>query len=98
MGVPTDWGSPGGHASCPGLSLRCLPPAATSVPGAGLAITTIDQLGGYVIALLFVVSPNGWLLGCRGRSFPANASGLDTHCALITSRFDRRGSRSPRRC
>jgi hypothetical protein len=34
------------------------------------------------------VSPNVWLLGRRGRSLPANASGVDTHRASITSRFD----------
>jgi hypothetical protein len=28
-----------------------------------------------------VVSQNGYLLGRRGRSLPANASGLDTHIA-----------------
>jgi hypothetical protein len=68
------------------------------LPGAGLTITTIDQLGGYMIALLFVVSRNGVLLGRRGRSSPANAGALDTHRASITSRVDCRGSRSPRRC
>jgi hypothetical protein len=35
-----------------------------------------------------LVSQNGWLLGRRGRSLPANASGLDTHRDSISSRFD----------
>jgi hypothetical protein len=34
------------------------------------------------------VSPNGQWLSCRGRGLPANASGLDTHRALISRRFD----------
>jgi hypothetical protein len=34
------------------------------------------------------VSQNGQLLSRRGRSSPANASGLDTHRDSITSRFD----------
>jgi hypothetical protein len=44
------------------------------------------------------VSQNGWLLGRRGRSLPANASGLDTHRDSISSRFDCRLARPrPRR-
>jgi hypothetical protein len=31
----------------------------------------------------------GWLLSRRGRELPANASGLDTHRASISRRFDR---------
>jgi hypothetical protein len=34
------------------------------------------------------VSQNGQLLSRRGRSSPADASGVDTHCDSITSRFD----------
>jgi hypothetical protein len=32
------------------------------------------------------VSQNGWLLSRRGRTLPANASGVDTHRASISSR------------
>eukprot|EP01047_Picozoa_sp_COSAG01_P056578 COSAG01_NODE_6434_length_3669_cov_1.916527_2_plen_176_part_00 len=38
------------------------------------------------------VSRNGQLLGRRGRSFPANACGVDTHRDSISSRVDRRTS------
>eukprot|EP01047_Picozoa_sp_COSAG01_P111684 COSAG01_NODE_40450_length_463_cov_1.472527_1_plen_76_part_10 len=35
------------------------------------------------------MSQNGWLLSRRGRSLPANASGLDTHRdSIISGRFD----------
>jgi hypothetical protein len=40
------------------------------------------------------VSQSGQLLSRRGRSAPANASGLDTHRASISRRFDCRGWRS----
>jgi hypothetical protein len=38
------------------------------------------------------VSPNGWLLNRRGRSLPANVSGVDTHRDSISSRFDCRSA------
>jgi hypothetical protein len=38
--------------------------------------------------LLQQVRQNGYLLSRRGRSLPANASGLDTHRDSISSRFD----------
>jgi hypothetical protein len=38
-----------------------------------------------------VVSQNGYLLSRRVRSFPANASGFDTHRDSISSRFAGRG-------
>jgi hypothetical protein len=55
--------------------------------------------------LLQQVRQNGYLLSRRGRSLPANASGLDTHRDSISSRFDCRspasttssGSSKPRR-
>jgi hypothetical protein len=42
------------------------------------------------------VSQNGCLMSRRGRSLPANASGLDTHRDSITSRFDCRYLRGAR--
>eukprot|EP01043_Picozoa_sp_COSAG02_P088790 COSAG02_NODE_25857_length_647_cov_0.899635_1_plen_118_part_10 len=41
------------------------------------------------------VSQSGWLMSRRGRSWPADASGLDTHRDSISSRFDCRTSSTP---
>jgi hypothetical protein len=43
---------------------------------------------GWRSAFRAMVSQNGLLLGRRGRSLPANASGLDTHRDSIRCRFD----------
>jgi hypothetical protein len=47
--------------------------------------------------LVRVVSQNGWLLSRRGRSAPADASGLDTHRDSITRRLNGRVTMTPAR-
>jgi hypothetical protein len=61
---------------------------------------------GYLLALIALrrwedvkgvsqkVSQNGQLLSRRGRSLPASASGLDSHRASITRRFDCSGGQA----
>ena len=43
------------------------------------------------------VSQNGWLLSRRGHSSSLHASGIDTHCASLSSRFDLRSGETSER-
>jgi hypothetical protein len=57
-------------------------------PGGGKSLMAEAVAAEVGCNFICVVSQNGWLLGRRGRSLPANASGLDTHRDSISSRFD----------
>jgi hypothetical protein len=74
--VRLDWGLP---VCCVFLSMNFItewkrPPGQGCDAACGLGLGTVSQ--------------NGQLLSRRGRSLPANASGVDTHRDSITSRLD----------
>eukprot|EP01047_Picozoa_sp_COSAG01_P064192 COSAG01_NODE_8452_length_2781_cov_3.000000_1_plen_258_part_00 len=106
-----DGGGGGGREAelCEQLGSDCARPTtqvlahATSAPQraaaklGGAVRAVVGALVDGVVARARQVSQKRSLLSRRGRGLPANASGLDTHCDWIRSRFDgRRRSGRPR--
>jgi hypothetical protein len=74
----------GGGGGGGGAPHRLPPSSGSSAAGSSSA----GEEGGSSSSSGRLVSQSGSLLGRRGRSLPANASGLDTHRDSISSRLD----------